>query len=52
MFENMTEAQAKEEILSMVAEYCDTYKAKPAYKEGDRIPYASNNKGGNYEFNL
>lgn len=41
MFENMTEAQAKEEILSMVAEYCDTYKAKPAYKEGDRIPYAS-----------
>lgn len=41
MFENMTETQAKEEILSIIAEYCDTYKVKPAYKEGDRIPYAS-----------
>lgn len=41
MFENKTEAQAKEEILELVAEYCDTYKQKPAYKEGDRIPYAS-----------
>lgn len=41
MFENKTEAQAKEEILSMVAEYCDTFKSKPPYKEGDRIPYAS-----------
>ena len=25
----------------MVAEYCDKFKAKPPYKEGDRIPYAS-----------
>ena len=25
MFENKTEAQAKQEILSMVAEYCDIY---------------------------
>lgn len=41
MFENKTEEQAKEQILSMVAEYCDTYKAKPPYKEGNRIPYAS-----------
>lgn len=41
MFENKTEAQAKEEILALVAEYCDKYKQKPAYKEGDRIPYAS-----------
>ena len=41
MLENKTEAQAKEEILAMVAEYCDKFKAKPEYKEGDRIPYAS-----------
>ena len=41
MLENKTEEQAKEEILAMVAEYCDKFKAKPPYKEGDRIPYAS-----------
>ena len=40
MFENKTEAQAREEILSLVAEYCDTYKRRPEYKEGDRISYA------------
>ncbi len=42
MFENMTEEQAKEQILDMVANYCDTYHNKrEPYKEGDRIPYAS-----------
>lgn len=42
MFENMTEEQAKEQILDMVANYCDTYHNKKGpYKEGDRIPYAS-----------
>ncbi len=41
MFENKTEQQAKEEILKMVAEYCDTYHNKKEYHEGDRIPYAS-----------
>ncbi len=40
MFENKTEAQAREEILALVAEYCDTYKKRPEYKEGDRISYA------------
>lgn len=40
MFENKTESQAKQEILSMVAEYCETYKKRPEYKEGDRISYA------------
>ena len=40
MFENKTEAQAREEILTLVAEYCDTYKQRPQYKEGDRISYA------------
>ena len=25
MFENMTEEQAKKQILDMVSEYCDTY---------------------------
>lgn len=41
MFENKTEQQARESILEMVAQYCDTYHQKKAYQEGDRIPYAS-----------
>lgn len=42
MFENMTEAQAKEKILAEVKEYCDTFhNQKKDFKEGDRIPYAS-----------
>ena len=42
MFENMTEGQAREQILAMVSDYCDQFhnKKKP-YQEGDRIPYAS-----------
>ena len=42
MFENKTEQQAKDEILAMVAEYCNTYhnKKKP-FQPGDRINYAS-----------
>lgn len=41
MFENMTEKDAKNEILEMVREYCKTYHNKKEYKKGDRIPYAS-----------
>lgn len=41
MFENMTEQQARDEILNMVGQYCDTYHKKKEYQEGDRIPYAS-----------
>jgi len=41
MFESMTEKEAKEEILSMVREYCTLFHGKKKYKEGDRIPYAS-----------
>ena len=41
MFEDKTEAQAREQILSMVKEYCNTYHKRAEYKEGDRIPYAS-----------
>lgn len=42
MFENMTEARAREQILGLVSEYCDQFhnKKKP-FEEGDRIPYAS-----------
>ncbi len=37
-----TEQQAKEEILSLVKEYCDTYhNVKKTFEEGQRIPYAS-----------
>ena len=41
MFENMTEAQARGEILSAAREYCRKYHKKKEYEEGDRIPYAS-----------
>jgi len=42
MFKNKTEQQAREEILKMVGEYCDTYhNQKKTFQEGDRIPYAS-----------
>ena len=42
MFENKTEAQAKELILGLVAEYCDKFhNRKKPFEEGDRIPYAS-----------
>ena len=42
MFENMTEQQAREQILKLTEEYCNTFhnKKKP-FTEGDRIPYAS-----------
>lgn len=37
-----TEQQAKEEILNLVREYCDTYhNVKKPFEEGQRIPYAS-----------
>lgn len=41
MFENKSEQQAREEILGLVKEYCDTYHNKKEYHRGDRIPYAS-----------
>ena len=41
MFEHKTEAQAREEILNLVAEYCDRFHQKKLYEEGDRIQYAS-----------
>ena len=37
----MNEREARENILALVKDYCDTYHKKPDYKEGDRIPYAS-----------
>lgn len=42
MFENMTEQQAKDQILKLTEEYCNTYhNKKKSFEEGDRIPYAS-----------
>lgn len=42
MFENKTEQQAREEILNLVSEYCDTYhNRKKEFQPGDRISYAS-----------
>lgn len=42
MFSNMNEKEAREQILSMVEEYCKKYhNQQKAFKEGDRIPYAA-----------
>ena len=40
-FEGKNETEARDEILSLVREYCDTYHAKKPWREGDRISYAS-----------
>ncbi len=42
MFENKTKDQAKKEILSLVAEYCNNWhNKKKEFNKGDRIAYAS-----------
>lgn len=42
MFENMTEQEARKQILENVGEYCRQFHMnKKEYKEGQRIPYAS-----------
>lgn len=42
MFENMTEQQAREQILKLVEEYCgEFHNRKKPFEAGDRIPYAS-----------
>ena len=43
IFHNMTEEEARKQILSMVSAYCAEFHLKgqdEPYKEGDRIPYA------------
>lgn len=40
-FAGKTQQQAKEEILSLVKEYCDTYHNQSKWEEGKRISYAS-----------
>ena len=42
MFENMTEQEARNKILELTAEYCDTFhNKKKEFEPGDRITYAS-----------
>lgn len=41
MIHSVNEREEREKILSAVKDYCEKYHKKPAYKEGDRIPYAS-----------
>ena len=41
MLNGINERETRENILREVKEYCEKYHQKPAYKEGDRIPYAS-----------
>lgn len=41
MFENMTEAEARNEIIKLVGNYCEKYHGSAKeYEEGGRIPYA------------
>ena len=40
MFEDMTEQEARAQILAQVADYCRTFHGPKPYHEGDRIPYA------------
>ena len=40
-FAGKTEKQAKDEILALVKEYCDTYHNQRKWQEGQRISYAS-----------
>ena len=41
MFENLSEKQAREQILAMVAEYTDIFHRSKPYSREQRIPYAS-----------
>ena len=41
MANQKTEREAREEILSLVANYCETYQQPKPYEPGGRIPYAS-----------
>ena len=40
-FDNMTENEAKKQILDLVSDYCDKYHTKKAFEPGDRITYAA-----------
>ena len=40
-FNGKNETEAREEILSLVKDYCDTYHNQKKWSEGDRISYAS-----------
>ena len=52
MFENMTEKEARKNILDMVSQYCNQYHKNAEYKKGDRIPYASRVYDSNEMTNL
>ena len=41
MPKQQTEREAREEILTLVAKYCETYQQPKPYEPGGRIPYAS-----------
>ena len=41
MVNQKTEQKAREEILDLVSDYCDTYHKRKDYAEGDYISYAS-----------
>ena len=53
MFDNLTEQQARQQILNMVRQYCDTYhNQKKEWKAGQKISYASRVYDGQEMVNL
>ena len=53
MFEQMTEQEARAQILEMTKEYCEKYhNQKKSYEKGNRIPYASRVYGSEEMVNL
>lgn len=52
MIENMSERQAREEILRLTAVYCEKFHQKKPYAHGDKIPYASRVYDGDEMVNL
>lgn len=52
MFENMTEVEAKRQILDEVKEYCKMFHNSHKYKIGDKISYAARVYGEEEMYNL
>lgn len=52
MFKDMSEIEARKQILDIVSQYCKQYHNKKEYSEGDKIPYASRYYGHEEMVNL
>ena len=52
MFKNMSQNEAKQQILDLVSDYYKEFHVKKEYSEGDRIPYAARVYNENEMVNL